>query len=278
MKYENLEKNISIIADEISIGELCSLGKDIYVRLKGKFSLGNYSRLGNNTEIYGNSVEFGEHLFNSAGLRIGGGGRQYPNANFKIGDRCTIHNNFINVCEPVIIGDDVGLSPDTSIITHGYWLSVLEGYPAKFAGVKIGNGVIVGYRCVLLMGVEIADYCVIGANSVISKSLMQKGIYIGSPAKFIAEIKPLNVENKKKKLEEILNSYKPIASYHNIKSEILTDYPFVIINEFKINVETFEYEGLEDEVTDDFRDYIRKWGIRIYTKRPFVSKFNIEDS
>lgn len=273
-KYENLDKNISITAEEISIGRMVEFGRNISVKVKGKFEIGDFSRLGNNTEILGNNVIIGKHLFNSSGLRIGGGGRQHPNANFKIGDRCTIHNNFINVCEKVEIGDDVGLSPDTSILTHGYWLSVFDGYPATFEGVKIGNGVIVGYRSLIMMGVEIADQIVIGAQSVVTKKLLKKGIYAGSPAKFIKEIIPLTTEDRIKKLNEILASYTEIANYHNITTNITVNYPHVTICDFKINVETFDYEGTENHITDDFRDYIRKWGIRIYTERPFRSNFS----
>ena len=112
MKYEVKEKNINIEAAEINIGESVTFGNNINVRLKGNFSIGDYSHLGSNCEILGNNVSIGKHLFNSSGLRIGGGGRQHPNANFSIGDRCTIHNNFINICEPVVIGNDVGLSPE----------------------------------------------------------------------------------------------------------------------------------------------------------------------
>ena len=273
-KYENSDRNISITAEEISIGRMVEFGRNISVKVKGKFEIGDFSRLGNNTEILGNNVIIGKHLFNSSGLRIGGGGRQHPNANFKIGDRCTIHNNFINVCEKVEIGDDVGLSPDTSILTHGYWLSVFDGYPATFEGVKIGNGVIVGYRSLIMMGVEIADQIVIGAQSVVTKKLLKKGIYAGSPAKFIKEIIPLTTEDRIKKLNEILASYTEIANYHNITTNITVNYPHVTICDFKINVETFDYEGTENHITDDFRDYIRKWGIRIYTERPFRSNFS----
>ncbi|MCK4653101.1 MAG: acyltransferase [Candidatus Cloacimonetes bacterium] len=191
-----------------------------------------------------------------------------------MGDRCTIHNNFINICEPVEIGDDVGLSPDVSILTHGYWLSVFEGFPASFSGVKIGQGVIIGYRSLIMMGVEIADYIVVGANSVITKNLIEKGIYAGIPAKKIKEIKPLTVEERIKQLDMIINKYKPIAEYHGVNPKIEVNYPYVNVNDFRFNVETFEYEGTEDEETDDIRDYIRKWGIRIYTKRPFKSKFS----
>lgn len=275
MKYEKSEKNISIIADEIEIGENISFGKNIHVRLKGKFSIGNYSRLGNNTEILGNNAIFGEHLFNSSGLKIGGGGRQHPDANFKIGDRCTIHNNFINVCEPVEIGNDVGLSPETSMLTHGYWLSVLDGYPVSFSGIKIGNGVIIGYRSLIMMGVSIADYCVVGAQSVVTKRLNKVGIYAGSPAKFIKDIIPLSIEEKVVKTNHIIAEYRKIAQYHNLAPIIVSDFPWVTIENFRVNFETMAYEGDETVITDDFRDYIRKWGIRIYTKRPFVSNFQL---
>jgi hypothetical protein len=43
-----------------------------------------------------------------------------------------------------------------------------------------------------------------------------------------------------------------------------------------MNVETFDYVGHENEDTDDFRDFLRKFGIRIYTHRPFKSKFTFE--
>lgn len=274
--YEKKDKNIRIAAKSIDIAENVSFGNNISISIKGDFQIGQHSRLGNDVNIRGNNIKFGEHLFHSSGLRIGGGGRQHPDADFEIGDRCTIHNNFINVCEPVVIGDDVGLSQDVAIITHGYWLSVFEGYPASFAGVHIDNGVIVGYRTVILMGVEIAPNSVIGANSTVSKSITKTGIYGGTPARFIKDIIPPSLDDQKAKLEEIINSYIKIAKYHGLNPVISADFPNVQIDEFKINVLTMKYSGVETIVSDDFRDYIRKWGIRIYTSRPFTSCFSFD--
>jgi acetyltransferase-like isoleucine patch superfamily enzyme len=274
MIYEDIKKNIKIEANTIEIADNVHFGKNISISLKGAFSIGSFSQLGNDVHIRGNNVKIGKHLFNSSGLRIGGGGRQHPNANFSIGDRCTIHNNFINVCEPVEIGDDVGLSPDTSFLTHGYWLSAFDGYPASFSGIKIGNGVIIGYRSLVMMGVEITTNCVIGAQSVVTKSILKRGIYAGSPARFIKDIIPLTHEQRINKLDEIINNYLPIAEYHGITPHLNVNFPFVQVKNFTINVETLEYSGDEDDETDDFRDYIRKWGIRIYSGRPFVSKFS----
>ncbi|MGD0340097.1 MAG: acyltransferase [Bacteroidales bacterium] len=274
MIYEDAKKNIKIEASFIDIGINVYMGSDISISVKGNFSIGDYSHLGNDILVRGNNIKIGKHLFHSSGLRIGGGGRQHPGANFTIGDRCTIHNNFINVCEPVEIGDDVGLSPDTSFLTHGYWLSVLEGFPASFSGIKIGNGVIVGYRSLIMMGVEIAANSVIGAQSVVTKSITKSGVYAGSPAKFMKKIIPLTYEQKEAKLKDIINSYIPIAYYHGITPDIKIEFPLVHMNSFKFNALTFEYWGEEDVETDDLRDYIRKWGIRIYTTRGFTSKFS----
>jgi acetyltransferase-like isoleucine patch superfamily enzyme len=272
-KYIDEKKNIAIYASEIRIHSNVSFGKNIKVNLRGTFEIGEHSRLGDNAIIKGKNVHIGKHLYNSSGLNIGGGGFQHPDANFSIGDRCTIHNNFINVCEPVEIGDDVGLSPDTSILTHGYWLSCLEGYPRLSSGVKIGNGVIVGYRSLIMMGVSIADYAVIGAGSTVTKSLPKKGIYAGVPAKFIREITAPSREEKLKLMTDMLTEYAGMATYHGINPSIKMDYPFIQVNNFKINVETFAFEGEEDAETDDFRDYVRKWGIRIYTGRSFKSVY-----
>jgi len=277
MKYVNNHRNIDIRAGEVNIGRNVTFGKNIKVRCKGTFEIGDFSRLGDDTEIYGNNVQIGKHLFNSSGLRVGGGGRQHPQANLIIGDRCTIHNNFINVCEPVLIGHDVGLSPEVSLITHGYWLSVLEGFPASFAGIRIKAGTIVGYRSCILMGVIIADRSVIAAHSVVTRSLGEPdAIYAGNPARMLREVVPMTQEEREEKVRHILDQYQVIARYHGLEPQIVVKYPIVEVNDFCIDVETFEYAGNEDADTDDFRDYIRKWGIRVYTERPFKSHFEWE--
>ena len=170
------------------ISDDCEWGNNVNIDVKGELRVGKRCRFGDNIHIRGNNAIFGDDLFCSGGLRIGGGGRQHPNANFSIGDRCTIHNNFINVCEPVVIGNDVGLSPDVAILTHGYWQSVLGGYPTRFEGVVINDGAIVGYRTLIMMGVEIGKNCVIGANSVVTRNTIEDSVYAGNPAKFIRDI------------------------------------------------------------------------------------------
>ena len=273
-EYIDKARNIYIKAKKIEIGNGVSFGSDVKVAVNGIFQIGDFSRLGSDCEIAGNNIKIGRHLFNSSGLRVGGGGREYPSADLTIGDRCTIHNNFLNVCEPIVIDDDVGLSPETAILTHGYWQSVLDGYPASFSGVHIGSGVIIGYRSLVMMGVSIAENCVIGGQSVVTKSLRNTGIYGGSPARFINEIVPLAQSEKIVKAQEILKAYEPLAFSRGIEfaGNVRLEYPLMYVKDFQINLETFDYSGVEDSDTDDLRDFLRKWGIRIYTERGFVAK------
>ena len=62
-----------------------------------------------------------------------------------------------------------------------------------------------------------------------------------------------------------------VAEYHGLNPDVHLDFPLVHVDDFSIDLLTFDYQGTETETTDDFRDYIRKWGIRIYTERPFKS-------
>ena len=178
--YTDDEKNIKIKASRIQIDEGVNFGSNIDISIAGELNVGRYTNLGSDLQIKGNNVSIGEHFYHSRGLRIGGGGSDYPTSNIAIGDRCVMHNNFLNVYREISIGDDVGLSPEVAFITHGFWKSVFEGFPYKFASIQIGSGVIIGYRSVVMPGVNIANDCVIGAHSNIVKTIDRKGIY-GNP-------------------------------------------------------------------------------------------------
>lgn len=273
MIWNNEERNQVIEAEDIQIADDAELGSNINIRVRGVFRLGKRSVIGDGTYIRGNNVIFGNDLYNSGHLHVGGGGRLNPTADLTIGDRCTCHNNFLNVCEPIVIGNDVGLSPDVAIITHGYWMSILDGYPATFAGVTIEDKVIVGYRTLILMGVTIRQGAVCGAGSVVTKNVAPYTIVGGNPAKFIRKVVPVKSKEEKISLvEAMLDKYREIAEYHNISPKIRLRFPIIDVNHSWFNLETLEWEGEEDIEVDDFRDYVRKWGFRFYG-RPFKSVF-----
>jgi acetyltransferase-like isoleucine patch superfamily enzyme len=259
-----------IEANDVQIDENVKFGKGVQIKVRGTFSVGHDSYIGDRFSAVGEDIELGAFFYNgptdSRGMVIGGGSSNFPYAKLKVGQRMVCHTGHINLARPVIIGDDVGLSHDVDIITHGFWGSVLEGYPKMFDGVTIGNNVIVGWKTVIMGGTEIADNVVIGSHSTVVKSLLvNKGIYAGSPAKFIREVKEPSIEERKVLLQNICNEFTEMLSVYQESIDTLDiQYPLIRLNKLTMNVETRECWGEHDIVTDAFRDFIRRSGIRFF--------------
>ena len=85
----------------------------------------------------------------------------------------------------VSIGDDTIIGERTEIMDndwHGF-----DGNPPKILPVKIGKHVWVGFRCILLKGIEIGDFSIVGAGSVVTRSVPPNTIVAGNPARKIGE-------------------------------------------------------------------------------------------
>lgn len=276
-RYTDIAHNIHIQAKQIQIGTNVSFGKDTRIDVRGILRIGDRTHLGDHAQIEGRNISIGSDCYFSSrkfgGLQIGLGRKNWPDANFTLGNRCTLHNNIVDLIKPVTIGNDVGLSPEVTIFNHGYWLSVLEGFPAKHASVKINDGVIVGYRSLVLMGVHIGPQAVIGAQSVVTSDLEGNAIYGGNPAREIKKIVPLNLDQKIERLGSILQEYERVAKYRGLKQQIRLEYPYILVNDCQFNVESMTCLGRGTLETDDFRDFVFRYGLRFYTDRPFKNIF-----
>lgn len=273
--------NSFIEASNIVIGKNVSFGKDVSIKVRGEFSVGDDSRIGDRFTAVGENIRIGKHFYNgptdSRGMVIGGGSANFPYANLTIGDRCTCHTGHINLSRPVIIGNDVGLSHDVDIITHGFWASVLDGYPYAFDGVTLGNNVIVGWKTVIMTGVSVADDVVIGAHSTVVKDLRQsRAIYAGSPAKFIRDVVTPSEEKQVELLNIVCDEFRRLVSYYKQQPDKFeAEFPYIKLNNMVFNTKTLTCEGEHDIITDAFRDFSRRYGLRFYCDgRNFVFKLD----
>ena len=278
--YEDKKNNVYIEANELILGQNLKLGKDINIKVRGKFQIGDNGIIGDRFKASAEEIIIGDYFFNlptdSRGMFIGGGASNFPFSKLKIGHRMVCHTGHINLACPVTIGDDVGLSHDVDLITHGFWASVLEGYPRVFKEIKIGNNVIIGWKTVIMSDVEIVDNVVVGSHSTVVKSLLQeKGIYVGSPAKLVKTISRPSVDTQKQLLSDMIADFKNLLTFYEIEDySIEAELPIIKINNLIINVLDLTYEGEHDAISDAFRDFARRYGIRVFAPHGFI--FNLK--
>lgn len=115
-----------------------------------------------------------------------------------IGENISFHGKLntisIDITRPslVTIGDFVSLNGNFNLITHDWGTFVIRNYYKDFVSssgrVKIGNNVIFGRNVNVLKGVSIGDNCVIGAGSIITKSVPSNSVALGVPAKVVMSL------------------------------------------------------------------------------------------
>ncbi|NBP58563.1 N-acetyltransferase, partial [bacterium] len=118
--------------------------------------------------IYGCSI--GKHTFIGPFVEI--------QKDVSIGDNCKIQSHSF-ICELVIIGNDCFIGHGVMFINDLF----SDGGPArgdksKWKFTHIGNNVSIGSNATILP-VSICDNVVIGAGSVVTRSITEPGIYVG---------------------------------------------------------------------------------------------------
>lgn len=150
----------------INSGEKVYIGKNCSIKGKKLIHLENFVTIRPYAQIWGGAIRIKEGS--------------------EIGERCRI--SIINSLE---IGCKVLLSPNVYITDcdHEYRnkdIPVIDqGIVQRGQTVTIGDGSYIGINAVIVGNVKIGKYCVIGANSVVTKDIPDYCVAVGSPAKII---------------------------------------------------------------------------------------------
>jgi len=244
------------------------------------FTLGKGSIIKSGCIITCNEFNAGDGLYMNNNVEVGRGGCNGPDSNVFIGNNVGIfENTIINPSSEIHIGNNVSLGDGAMIWTHGSWLDVLQGFPADFGPVKIGNNVWLPPRIIILPNVEIGDNVVVGIGSLINRSLPSGCMAAGNPCKVIKKDcypKQLSSDQKCEIVSDIVTDWHVLHASKKIQGietqctgetirlqqgEHLTTY----------DLEKRTIDGHENEVSEDLRDYLRRRGIKIFTEKPFCS-------
>lgn len=105
--------------------------------------------------------------------------------NVKIGNRVTVKSG-IYIWDGISIADDVFLGPNVTFVNDKYPRS--KQYPESFQKTVIEKFVSVGANATILGGIQIGEYALIAAGSVVTKSVPAFALVMGNPARIRGKV------------------------------------------------------------------------------------------
>lgn len=170
-----------------------------------------------------------------------------------IGDRCVFRSpgsTQIDISRATLIsiGDNVDMNRNFTIMAHD-WASLV--FRAKYhdfinssGRVNIGDNVYFGTNVIVLGGVTIGDNCVIGAGSVVTKSIPSDSVAAGVPCRVICSLEDYYKKRKARGLNEAAARVKSIQEHYG-----RDPYPSEMREEFiyfvnKSNADKYEAMGV----------------------------------
>ena len=155
----------------------------LFIRGTGTIVLGNKVRINSCRETNPIGGDIRTILFAKGNSRI------------SIGNNVGISNTAMVALEEIQIEDDVMIGAGCKIYDHdfhsvNYDERMMPGdVGVKSKPVKIKKGAFVGAHTIILKGVTIGEKSVIGAGSVVTKSVPDHEIWAGNPARFVKSLK-----------------------------------------------------------------------------------------
>ncbi len=211
-----LGEGVSIRAGRVALGRGTRFVGDTSVIFVDSLEIGPVGYVDKNCVLRGRWMQAGSHLYIGERVTIGGGGAMGHNSTLVIGDATSIFSEtYVNLSEAVRIGSGTALSGRVTVLTHGCWQPVLKGYPSSFAPVHIGNEVMVYLGSTVLPGCHIGNGALIGANSLVNRSIPDHCHAAGNPVKIIRKNYPPapGFDAQRKIILKILQTYAETLDY-----------------------------------------------------------------
>ena len=153
----------------------------------------------------------GKLIYALAILTNGGYVKYLRRKGVQVGDGCIFRNRDtirVDITRPslVTIGNNVDFNRNFQLLTHDYatgvFLRKYNDFVNSSGAVVIGNNIVFGTDVVVLKGVEIGENCIIGAGSIVSKSIPANSVAIGRPAKVVCSVDDFYERRKRESINE----------------------------------------------------------------------------
>lgn len=184
-----------LVFDELTIERDARIGSLNIIRVS-TLKLGKRCRIGSCIRVACHTVELGSACTVSSWVSILADVRD-PLCVFKAGSESWIFDYcYINPARPIVLGRNVGVGGGSYMFTHGFWLSKLKGFPVAYGQITIDDDVWLPWGCFIMPGVHIGSGAVVGARSVVTKSLPAGALAAGMPAKVLRDCAAVEVTHE----------------------------------------------------------------------------------
>jgi acetyltransferase-like isoleucine patch superfamily enzyme len=101
-----------------------------------------------------------------------------------IGDRCRIQNGAL-IYKGVTMGNDVFIGPGVVTTNDIYPELPVGDWSGRFKPTRIEDMASIGANATILCGIVLGEGCMVGAGSVVTRSIHNGEIVVGNPAKHL---------------------------------------------------------------------------------------------
>jgi len=145
-------------------------------------------------DAIGKGTRIWQHVVILPGARIGDEGnicaQCFIENDVIIGDRVTVKCG-VYLWDGISLGDDVFIGPNVSFVNDKYPRS--KQYPDVFLKTRVEDGASIGAGAVVLGGITVGKNAMVGAGSVVTKSVPPYAIVRGNPARITGYVENLSL-------------------------------------------------------------------------------------
>jgi acetyltransferase-like isoleucine patch superfamily enzyme len=189
-----------LVAPRIQLGDAVRIGESSSLILRERLAIDQLSSFREGLSIRGGTAIFGQNVFAGGRIQIGGGGHSDPWALLVVGDGVYLGDDlFLNICRPVLLGQEVFLTQRSILVTHNIGHSILEGYENVFAPIVLEDFAQVGMNSTLYAGARIGHSAIVASNSYVISSIPSGKLAMGVPAAVVRN--SVRAMDRKKQLQ-----------------------------------------------------------------------------
>jgi UDP-2-acetamido-3-amino-2,3-dideoxy-glucuronate N-acetyltransferase len=154
-----------------------------------------------------------------------------------IGDRVTIKCG-VQIWDGLRIGDDVFIGPNATFTNDPFPRS--RQHPAQFSATRVGHHASIGANATILPGLEIGQYAMVGAGSVVTRSVPANAIVIGNPARIVGYVDQENGHEQVSLDNVFAGDEKPGVRETRVRNVTLHTLP--LVTDLRGNLSVGEFE------------------------------------